>query len=61
MHNVLLALDFSPSSERALAYSIDLVQRTDATLHVICVQEVPQGPFQQEARSPMPTYKLQEV
>jgi nucleotide-binding universal stress UspA family protein len=60
LDDLLLAFDFSPSSKRALAYSIDLSQRTDATLHLMYVQEVPQGPFEQEARSPMPTYKLQE-
>lgn len=60
IHDLLLAFDFSPSSKRALAYSIDLSRRTDATLHLMYVQEVPQGPFEREARSPMPTYKLQE-
>lgn len=60
VQNLLLAFDFSPSSKRALAYSVDLLRRTDATLHLMYVQEVPHGPFQQDVRSPMPTYKLQE-
>lgn len=59
-HDLLVAFDFSPSSKRALAHSVDLSQRTDATLHLMYVEEAPDGPFQQEARSPMPTYKLQE-
>jgi len=60
LHDLLLAFDFSPSSKRALAYSADLLRRTDAQLHLMHVQEVPQGPFQRESRSPVPTYKLEE-
>ncbi len=60
IRNLLLALDFSPSSERALAYSVDLLERTDGSLHLMYVQKVSQGPFGREGRAPMPTYKLQE-
>ncbi len=60
LHDLLLPFDFSPSSKRALAYGADLLRRTDARLHLMYVQEVPQGPFQGASRSPMPTYKLQE-
>ena len=60
LNDLLLAFDFSPSSKRALAYGADLLQRTDARLHLMHVQEVPQGPFQREPRSPVPTYKLEE-
>ena len=60
LHDLLLAFDFSPSSKRALAYGVDLLRRTDAHLHLMHIQEVPQGPFQRESRSPVPTYKLEE-
>jgi nucleotide-binding universal stress UspA family protein len=43
--NILFACDFSPSSNRALAYGVDLVERTGATLHFMHVKEVSMGPF----------------
>ena len=43
--DILVACDFSPASERALAYAVDLVDRTGATLHLMHVQEVALGPF----------------
>ncbi len=43
--NILFACDFSASAERALAYGVDLVGRTGATLHVLHIREVAMGPF----------------
>lgn len=45
IHDVLVAYDSSPSSNRALLYAADLAQRTGATIHVTYVQEVSLGPF----------------
>lgn len=54
MRNVVLAHDFSPSSERALSYGIDLAERAGATLHLTHVEEVPLGPLVRGAPSPLP-------
>jgi nucleotide-binding universal stress UspA family protein len=43
--NILFACDFSASSKQALAYGLDLVERTGATLHFMHVHEVSMGPF----------------
>ncbi|MFB6230599.1 MAG: universal stress protein [Salinibacter sp.] len=43
--DILFACDFSPSSNQALAYGVDLVDRTGATLHFMHVKEVAMGPF----------------
>lgn len=40
---VLLAHDFSPSSERALAYAVDAAQRSGATLHLMHVDKTAEG------------------
>jgi nucleotide-binding universal stress UspA family protein len=53
LRNLLLAFDFSSSSERALRYALDLRERTDATLHLACVKEVPMGPIVQGDPSPV--------
>ncbi len=53
IHSLLLAHDFSPSSERALAYGVDLVERTGAALHLVYVQETSLGPFVKGSPSPM--------
>ncbi len=45
IEHILFACDFSPSSDRALGYGIDLVKQTGATLHFMHVQEVAMGPF----------------
>jgi nucleotide-binding universal stress UspA family protein len=57
---LLFAHDFSSSSERALAYAVDLVERTGATLHLAYVEEVPENPMSEGKRSPLPTYKLRD-
>lgn len=43
--DILFACDFSPSSNHALAYGVDLVDRVGATLHFMHVKEVAMGPF----------------
>ena len=42
--NILCASDFSAYSEQALAYGVDLVERTGTTLHFVHVQKGPLGP-----------------
>lgn len=60
IQTLLFAHDFSPSSERALAYAVDLVERTDAALHLAYVEETPESVLDEGRRSPLPSYKLQE-
>lgn len=55
IEHVLCARDFSPSSDRALGYALDLVERTGADLHLVHVQEIPLGPFVQGEPSPDPS------
>jgi len=45
MEKILFACDFSPSSNRALEFALDLVERSGAHLHFRYVQEVPPGPL----------------
>ena len=45
IRDLLVACDFSDSSARALAYGVDLVERTGGILHFTYVQEVSMGPF----------------
>jgi nucleotide-binding universal stress UspA family protein len=59
LQTLLFAHDFSPSSERALAYAIDLVERTDATLHLAYVEKTPESVLDEGTRSPLPSYKLE--
>lgn len=59
IQTLLFAHDFSPSSERALAYAVDLVERTDATLHLAYVEETPESVLDEGRRSPLPSYKLE--
>ena len=54
IEHVLCARDFSPSSERALSYALEIVERTGATLHLMHVEEIPLGPFVQGDPSPTP-------
>ena len=53
IRNLLLAYDFSPSSERALHHAADVVARTGGTLHLLYVKEVPLGPMVKGDPSPM--------
>lgn len=60
LQTLLLAHDFSRSSERALAYAVDLAERTDATLHLAYIEETPESVLDEGRRSPLPSYKLKE-
>jgi nucleotide-binding universal stress UspA family protein len=60
LQTLLFAHDFSPSSERALAYAVDLVGRTGAALHLAYVDEVPENPMSEGKRDPLPSYKLRD-
>jgi len=60
LQTLLFAHDFSPSSKRALVYAVDLVGRTEATLHLAYVDEVPENPMSEGKRAPLPSYKLRE-
>jgi nucleotide-binding universal stress UspA family protein len=57
---LLVPLDFSPSSTRALSYALDLADRTDAALHLAYVEETPQSVLSEGERSPVPSYKLRD-
>lgn len=59
IQNVLFARDFSSSSDRALAYGIDLAERTGATLHMMHVQVHKPDPLAAPKISAMPIDKLQ--
>lgn len=52
IETILFANDFSVSSEHGLARSVDLAERTGATLDVVHVQEVSMGPFVSGEPSP---------
>jgi nucleotide-binding universal stress UspA family protein len=54
IRDILLALDFSSSSTRALRYGLDLAERTGARLHFLHVEEIPLGPLVKGAPSPAP-------
>lgn len=45
VENILLARDFSTSSQRAIGYAIDLAARMDATLHVMHANVLREDPF----------------
>ncbi|PEN13287.1 universal stress protein [Longibacter salinarum] len=54
--HVLCACDFSPASERAFGYALDIVERTGASLDLMYVEEIPLGIFQGDP-SPAPGEK----
>ena len=60
LQTLLFAHDFSPSSERALAYAVDLVERTGATLHLAYVEETPENVLSEGKRPTLPSYKLRD-
>ena len=58
LQTLLVPLDFSPSSKRALRYAVDLTERTGAGLRLAYVEETPERLLGEGKRSPMPSYKL---
>jgi nucleotide-binding universal stress UspA family protein len=59
VETVLLAHDFSPSSERALAYAVDVAQRSGAALHLMHVDQTAEGVLFEGGQAP-PSDELQE-
>ena len=53
IQDILFAHDFSSSSTRAFPYAVDLARRTNATLHLMYVKEVPLGPMVKGDPSPI--------
>jgi len=53
IERILCARDFSPASDRAFGYAVELAERTGATLHLMHVEEIPLGFFQGDP-SPAP-------
>lgn len=45
LRTILVARDFSPPSDRALGYAIDLARRTSSTLHLVYAQVALNTPF----------------
>jgi nucleotide-binding universal stress UspA family protein len=60
LDTLLVPLDFSPSSKRALAYAVDLTGRTGAALHLAYVEETAENVLSEGERPPVPSYKLRE-
>lgn len=59
IRNILFARDFSPSSNKALAYGIDLAERTGAAMHMMYVQVQKPDLLEAPKISAMPIDKLQ--
>lgn len=59
IQNILFARDFSPSSDRALGYGLDVAQRTGAALHMMYVQVQKRDPLEAPKISAVPIDKLQ--
>ena len=58
--NILVARDFSPSSEQALAYALNVGRRSGAKLHMVAIKVVGKDPFEAPKVSAEPIDKLQE-
>jgi len=56
---LLFAHDFSPSSNRALAYAVDVASRTGATLHLMHVDQTAEGVLFEGGEAP-PSEELQD-
>lgn len=57
--SILVARDFSPSSEQALAYSLDLGKRSEARLHMVAIKVTGKDPFEATKVAAEPIDKLQ--
>ncbi len=60
MQHLLVARDFSPCSERALAVGLDLAARTDATLHLVHAEVLHGDPYGKPANPAGTLDKLRE-
>lgn len=60
LNRILLARDFSPISNQALRYAVDLAQRTGSELHVLYAQVLYDDPFGADA-SPSPASDIKDI
>jgi len=60
IQDILFARDFSPSSDRALAYGLDLAKRTGARQHMMYVQVQERSLLEAPKIADVPLDKLQE-
>ena len=60
IRDILVARDFSPSSERALTHALDLAERADAALHMLAIKVLRRDPFAEAERPTTPLDKLRE-
>ena len=60
IQDILFARDFSPSSDRALAYGLDVARRTGARQHMMYVQVQERSPLEAPKIANVPLDKLQE-
>jgi len=61
LENILLARDFSPSSDRALCYAVDLARQTGSALHLFHAQVLQDAPFGSAPdRSEQPEDRIRE-
>lgn len=60
LQDILFARDFSPSSDRALAYGLDLAKRTGARQHMMYVQVQERSLVEAPKIADVPLDKLQE-
>jgi nucleotide-binding universal stress UspA family protein len=60
IEDILFARDFSPSSDRALAYGLDLAKRTGARQHMMYVQVQERSLLEAPKIADVPLDKLQE-
>lgn len=60
LHDLLVARDFSPASDRALRHTLDLAARTEATLHVVYAKVLHQEGAEHE-EPPSPTAELDRI
>lgn len=57
---LLVARDFSPSSDRAMGYAMDLARRTSAEVHMMFVQVRQRDPLEAPKIADQPVNELQE-
>lgn len=58
--SILLARDFSPTSDQAFRYSLDLARRTGATLHVLHAEVLHEDPGA-EGNAPTPAADIERI
>lgn len=61
LNRILLARDFSPVSNQALRYAVDLAQRTGSELHVLYAQVLYEDPFGSNDETPIPGADVEAI